>query len=88
MLYDVIILGAGTMGLSAGYQLAKKGQKVLMVDSYHPPMSTAATMAKPGSFVMHMEKGKHMYHLRSVPKNCGRIWRGKLGEQSWWRQEY
>ncbi|MFP7168879.1 N-methyl-L-tryptophan oxidase [Terribacillus sp. 7520-G] len=37
MLYDVIILGAGTMGLSAGYQLAKKGQKVLMVDSYHPP---------------------------------------------------
>ena len=37
MLYDVIILGAGTMGLSAGYQLARKGQKVLMVDSYHPP---------------------------------------------------
>ncbi|WP_175074924.1 N-methyl-L-tryptophan oxidase [Terribacillus sp. AE2B 122] len=37
MLYDIIILGAGSMGMSAGYQLAKQGQKVLMVDSYHPP---------------------------------------------------
>lgn len=25
------------MGMSAGYQLAKKGQNVLMLDSYHPP---------------------------------------------------
>lgn len=37
MLYDIIILGAGSMGMSAGYQLAKQGQKVLMLDSYHPP---------------------------------------------------
>lgn len=37
MLYDIIILGAGSMGMSAGYQLAKNGQTVLMLDSYHPP---------------------------------------------------
>jgi N-methyl-L-tryptophan oxidase len=37
MLYDVIVLGAGSMGMSAGYQLAKKGQQVILLDSYHPP---------------------------------------------------
>ncbi|QXE02850.1 N-methyl-L-tryptophan oxidase [Terribacillus sp. DMT04] len=37
MLYDVIVLGAGSMGLSAGYQLAKKGRQVLLLDSYYPP---------------------------------------------------
>ncbi|WP_102706836.1 N-methyl-L-tryptophan oxidase [Terribacillus saccharophilus] len=37
MLYDIIILGAGSMGMSAGYHLAKEGRKVLMLDSYHPP---------------------------------------------------
>ncbi|PAF39351.1 N-methyltryptophan oxidase [Terribacillus saccharophilus] len=37
MLYDIIILGAGSMGMSAGYHLAKESQKVLMLDSYHPP---------------------------------------------------
>lgn len=35
--YDVIIVGAGSMGMSAGYQLAKSHQKVLMIDAHNPP---------------------------------------------------
>lgn len=35
--YDVIIIGAGSMGMSAGYQLAKLNQKVLMIDAHNPP---------------------------------------------------
>ncbi|MEK5058553.1 N-methyl-L-tryptophan oxidase [Paenibacillus shunpengii] len=34
---DVIIIGAGTMGLSSGYYLAKSGKSVLMLDAYEPP---------------------------------------------------
>lgn len=35
--YDVIIVGAGSMGMAAGYYLAKQGIKVLLVDAYDPP---------------------------------------------------
>lgn len=37
MVYDVIIVGAGSMGMAAGYYLAKAGKKVLMLDTYTPP---------------------------------------------------
>lgn len=35
--YDVIVVGAGSMGMAAGYFLAKEGQKVLMIDAFDPP---------------------------------------------------
>ncbi|WP_339184050.1 N-methyl-L-tryptophan oxidase [Oceanobacillus sp. FSL W7-1293] len=35
--YDVIVAGAGSMGMAAGYYLARQGVKVLLVDSYDPP---------------------------------------------------
>ena len=37
MNYDVIILGAGSMGMSAGYYLSKAGKKVLLMDKNDPP---------------------------------------------------
>ncbi|WP_339237967.1 N-methyl-L-tryptophan oxidase [Oceanobacillus sp. FSL W7-1281] len=37
MEYDVIIIGAGSMGMSAGYYLTEAGQKVALIDSYDPP---------------------------------------------------
>ncbi|WP_226529882.1 N-methyl-L-tryptophan oxidase [Metabacillus niabensis] len=37
MNYDVIIIGAGSMGMSAGYYLSKSGKKTLLLDSFHPP---------------------------------------------------
>ncbi|MFC4076572.1 N-methyl-L-tryptophan oxidase [Salinithrix halophila] len=35
--YDVIIIGAGSMGMSAGYFMAKNGRKTLLLDSLNPP---------------------------------------------------
>ncbi|WP_010276069.1 N-methyl-L-tryptophan oxidase [Paenibacillus senegalensis] len=35
--YDVIIIGAGSMGMSAGYHLAQKGAATLMIDASDPP---------------------------------------------------
>ncbi|KOS62913.1 N-methyl-L-tryptophan oxidase [Lysinibacillus agricola] len=37
MIYDVIIIGAGSMGMAAGYNLAKAGKNVLMLDAFDPP---------------------------------------------------
>lgn len=37
--YDVIIVGAGTMGMAAGYYLAKQGTKTLLIDTFDPPHS-------------------------------------------------
>lgn len=35
--YEVIIVGAGSMGMAAGYYLAKQGVRTLLLDSYDPP---------------------------------------------------
>lgn len=37
MIYDVIIVGAGSMGMAAGYYLVKAGKNVLMLDAFDPP---------------------------------------------------
>jgi N-methyl-L-tryptophan oxidase len=35
--YDVIIVGAGSVGMAAGYELAKQGVRTLLLDTYDPP---------------------------------------------------
>nr|WP_306807407.1 FAD-dependent oxidoreductase [Halalkalibacter krulwichiae] len=37
MNYDVIIIGAGSMGMAAGYYLSKTGKRTLLLDSHNPP---------------------------------------------------
>lgn len=37
IMYDVIIIGGGAMGISASYYLSKKGLKTLLFDSFTPP---------------------------------------------------
>ncbi|RXT07072.1 N-methyl-L-tryptophan oxidase [Ammoniphilus sp. CFH 90114] len=34
---DVLIIGAGSMGMAAGYYLAKKGIQTVLLDAYDPP---------------------------------------------------
>ncbi|MFD1065842.1 N-methyl-L-tryptophan oxidase [Oceanobacillus locisalsi] len=36
-MYDVIIIGAGSMGMAAGYYLTEAGQKVALIDAFDPP---------------------------------------------------
>ena len=35
--YEVIIVGAGSMGMAAGYYLAKRGASALLIDAFDPP---------------------------------------------------
>lgn len=42
MHYDVIVIGAGSMGMAAGYQLAKASKHVLVIDRYNPPHDQAS----------------------------------------------
>lgn len=37
MHYDVIVIGAGSMGMAAGYFLSKSGKRTLLLDSFNPP---------------------------------------------------
>ncbi|WP_408011348.1 N-methyl-L-tryptophan oxidase [Pseudalkalibacillus sp. A8] len=39
MQYNVIIIGAGSMGMAAGYYLSKQGKSVLLIDENDPPHS-------------------------------------------------
>ncbi len=37
IVYDAVIIGAGTMGMAAGAHLAKQNVKTLLIDAYDPP---------------------------------------------------
>jgi monomeric sarcosine oxidase len=37
MHYDVIVIGAGSMGMAAGYFLSQSGKKTLLLDAFNPP---------------------------------------------------
>lgn len=39
MNYDVAIIGAGSMGMAAGYYLSKQHKRVALIDAYDPPHS-------------------------------------------------
>ena len=41
-MYDVAIVGAGTMGMAAGFYLAKDGKKVALIDKNDPPHKNGA----------------------------------------------
>ncbi len=46
MHFDVIIIGAGSMGMAAGYFLAKSGKSTLLLDAHTPLISVEVTMVK------------------------------------------
>ncbi|MCX6254711.1 MAG: NAD(P)/FAD-dependent oxidoreductase [Bacteroidia bacterium] len=56
MKYDIIIIGAGLGGLTAGAKLAKEGKKVLVIEQHSKP-GGCATSFKRGDFTM--EVGLH-----------------------------
>ena len=56
MKYDVIIIGAGLGGLTAGAKLAKEGRKVLLIEQHSQPGGCATTFQR-GDFTL--EVGLH-----------------------------
>ncbi|KKK35038.1 methyltryptophan oxidase [Salinicoccus sediminis] len=53
--YDVIVVGAGAMGMAAGYYLSQKGIGTLMIDAFDPPH----------------ENGSHSGDTRIIRHACG-----------------
>lgn len=45
--YDVIVIGAGSMGMSAGYYLARQGISTLMIDAFDPPHQQGSHHGEP-----------------------------------------
>ena len=56
MIYDIIIIGAGLGGLTAGAKLAREGKKVLLIEQHNQPGGCATTFRK-GDFTF--EVGLH-----------------------------
>jgi len=56
MKYDVIIIGAGLGGLTAGAKLAKEGKKVLVIEQHTKPGGCATTFTR-GDYTL--EVGLH-----------------------------
>jgi all-trans-retinol 13,14-reductase len=56
MKYDIIIIGAGLGGLTAGAKLAKEGRKVLVIEQHNRPGGCATTFRR-GDFTL--EVGLH-----------------------------
>ena len=48
MKYDVIIIGGGLGGLTAGSKLAKDGKKVMLVEQHNIPGGCATTFKRRG----------------------------------------
>ena len=57
MSYDVIIIGAGLGGLTAGAKLSKEGKKVLLIEQHNIPGGCATTFKRKD---LKIEVGLHM----------------------------
>ncbi|GGD67301.1 N-methyl-L-tryptophan oxidase [Paenibacillus nasutitermitis] len=53
--YDAIVVGAGSMGMSAGYELASRGLHTLLIDAFDPPHNQGSHHGEPRLI-------RHAYH--------------------------
>ncbi|MFS0837463.1 N-methyl-L-tryptophan oxidase [Paenibacillus sp. 1P03SA] len=60
MTYDVIVVGAGSMGMSAGYHLAKQGARTLLIDAFNPPHGEGSHHGEP-RLIRHAYSGGPAY---------------------------
>lgn len=70
--YDVIVVGAGSMGMSAGYYLARQGAAVLMIDAFDPPHTEGSHHGEP-RLIRHAYSGGSPYI--SLALTADRLWR-------------
>jgi sarcosine oxidase subunit beta len=82
MTYDVIVIGAGSIGLPAALYLAEKGQKVLVLDPEHGPGQQNNKKAIGGVRATHSDFGKISVCLRSI--EIFRTWHEERGDDIGW----
>lgn len=69
--YDVIVVGAGSMGMSAGYHLARSGVKTLLIDAFDPPHQEGSHHGEP-RLIRHAYDGGETY-IR-LAKRADELW--------------
>lgn len=67
-----MIIGAGSMGLSAGYYLAKRGVKTLLLDRFHPP-HTSGSHHGDTRLIRHAYPGSPTYTAMAL--RADRLWK-------------
>nr|MDK2850613.1 hypothetical protein [Candidatus Cloacimonadota bacterium] len=82
MSYDVVIIGAGSIGLPASLMLAEAKQKVLVIDPEHAPGQQNNKKAIGGVRATHSDFGKISICLRSI--EILRNWQEERGEDIGW----
>ncbi|MDZ4121975.1 MAG: FAD-binding oxidoreductase, partial [Candidatus Cloacimonadaceae bacterium] len=80
--YDVIVIGAGSVGLPVALCLAERGQKVLIVDSEKGPGQQNNKKAIGGVRATHSDYGKIQTCLRSI--EIFRTWHEVYGDDIGW----
>ncbi|MWC27032.1 N-methyl-L-tryptophan oxidase [Paenibacillus sp. MMS18-CY102] len=76
--YDVIVVGAGSMGMSAGYHLASQGARTLLIDRFDPPHLEGSHHGEP-RLIRHAYSGGDAYIKLALRADA--LWR-ELEEQS------
>ncbi|MFF2481922.1 N-methyl-L-tryptophan oxidase [Paenibacillus sp. NPDC058071] len=76
--YEVIIAGAGSMGMSAGYHLAKRGVRTLLLDAFDPPHASGSHHGET-RLIRHAYPGAEIYTELALRSH--ELWR-ELEEES------
>ncbi|NEW05091.1 N-methyl-L-tryptophan oxidase [Paenibacillus sp. SYP-B3998] len=76
--YDVIVIGAGSMGMSAGYFLAKHQVKALLIDKFDPPHGAGSHNGET-RLIRHAYTGSRTYTAMAL--RADQLWT-ELEEQS------
>ncbi len=80
--YDVIVIGAGSIGVPAAYNLAKSGLKVLVIEPEHGPGQANNKKAIGGIRATHSDFGKISVCLRSI--DILKNWQAEMGDDIGW----
>jgi sarcosine oxidase subunit beta len=81
-IYDVIVIGTGSIGLPTAFYLAKSGKKVLVIDPTHGPGQENNKKAIGGVRATHSDFGKISVCLRSI--EIMRTWEEEMGDDIGW----
>jgi len=81
--YDLIVIGAGSIGVPVATEFAKKGQSVLIIDSLSSPGQGQDKKAIGGIRATHSDKGKIVVCQRSI--EIFSQWEGMYGDDIQWR---
>ena len=82
-LYDVVIVGAGSVGVPAAWSMARSGLKVLVLDRLASPCQGSNKAAIGGMRATHSEPAKIRLCLRSL--EIASTWKETYGDEIDWR---